>query len=295
METSTIIMDGAGGAVTYWSAETAPVAPLIQAWEDAGLDPDWAPPQPSRRKSLSRALLGLTPPAQGRRMLVRPIAGGLALVEEHEGADPTIATNVDHRVVGRAWYSEGTVSPDIDTADFAPGVEAALRDAYLRELRFISPGQLGHWLAHVATDYCRGVPLRQCGGVYFVPPTQAGLWGRIVTAVEAGTKKAAKVYCIPAVENSVAGATAIADALGADVERRVDEIIEALLADEVSARVAKHRVTMTEDLLKRLESYSGIVGAAADAMKKRVLSARAAAVNAVLAAEAAEGDASEAA
>ncbi len=268
------------GAISYWRL-SGPVtlSALRMAWDAAGLNLDMLPNPPGVDVALGRAVheeegrIGRT----GVKWLVRPLAhrGAWSLVEE---------TCVDEKLT----YSELLTvksGPVFERKNAAPTdyetIVARIRANYDRRQGEIEPNDVSSWLVKIASKL-QSVPLRDTGGIYFVPRKDVDIWRRVVTALQ--SVSAHRVFSIPALKNSEA-IDAITDAITQEAETAA-KVLEAELGqtgeDALGVRAMKSRQEACETLLAKISAYDELLGVQLKC-RERVEMLQAALVSAVIA------------
>lgn len=243
------------GGVIYWQL-TGEVsrADLVAAFVANGLDEDDAPALATPEVALGRAVKEL----QGRSVLIRKLkVGGWAVVCESE-----VNGELQHQQIVRVFL-QGEKDNETIQHVAAPGCEqqAAIEVArivaeYDKVRAALSVVDLSSWLVKTANKL-DGVPLRDRGGIYFIPRANIETL-RKVKASLAAAKSGCIVHEIPAMHSSEA-ITAIYDAVGRDASVFISDI-EAELNAGIGSRAAKNRVTEVEAFLKKVRNYEGLLG-----------------------------------
>jgi hypothetical protein len=245
----------AAGAITYWRLSGHVDAVVLQAaWEDAGLDPKWLTAGPGVETCLRRAMQELA----GPHRLVRPLKGsGYALVDEVADEETlSYGTTLKAKLKGE---SVEVTPPSHDLAQ-------AVLDGYAVQRMALTTEDISSWLTRLIKRV-GAVPLRDTGGVYFVPRTHLDTWrtiGRVLRTAGANV-----VYEIPALRSDEA-VEAILDALQTEAEREAKALESELEKGELTSRALKGRASKTEQMLAKIQSYEGLLGQSLDVLKKRV-------------------------
>jgi hypothetical protein len=214
------------GAIVYWRlCPATDLDRLAHTWADRNLDPDLLPEPPTASEALHRAMKAQTTP----RLLLRPLgkrrSQGLALVEE----TPDGGRDLDYAIQLRAWLevvAEDGTTRSVVRFDRSGTLEWNVRAAYGTLSRELSSNDIGAWLVKLA-DRQLAVPLRDTGGLYFVPSGRFELFRAMGDAVNAASD--ARVYSIPALPAADA-VEAILDGLTTEASKEA-----AGIAGEVNA------------------------------------------------------------
>ncbi len=267
------------GCITYWRL-SGPItlSALRLSWEAAGLNLDMLPNPPGVDVALGRAVYeeeGRIAP--GVKWLVRPLAhrGAWALVMEtceNETLDYAELLTVKS---GPVFERKNTSPTDYET------IVARIRANYDRRQGEIEPNDVSSWLVKIASKL-QSVPLRDTGGIYFVPRKDIDIWRRVVEAVQAVS--AHKVFSIPALKNSEA-IDAITDAITQEAETAA-RVLEGELGQTgesaLGVRAMKSRQEACETLLAKISAYDELLGVQLKC-RERVEMLQAALVSAVIA------------
>lgn len=243
------------GGVVYWQL-TGEVnqQELVAALIEAGLTEDDAPALATPEVALGRAVKEL----QGRSVLIRKakVAGGWAVVRESE-----VNGELGFQQIVRV-YLEGDKNNEVVKFQATHGYEA---DAALEVERIIaeynkartalSVIDLSSWLTKTVSKL-DGVPLRDRGGIYFIPRANIETLRKVKAALAA--KSGCVVSEIPAMHSAEA-ISAIYDAVSNDSASFIADI-EAELNAGIKPRAAKNRVEEVQVFLKKVRNYEGLLG-----------------------------------
>jgi len=260
------------GAVSYWRL-SGPVnlAALTNAWKLAGLNVDMLPRPPGDDVALGRAVHEEEGRIRGRaaragqpdddsdvRRLVRSLArrGAWALVEETRANDTLHYSTLLSVVSGKAGAPVFT-RVDASSVDYE-AVVARIRANYDKRRGEIEPTDVSSWLVKIANKL-QSVPLRDTGGIYFVPRNDIDVWRKVVEAIT--TVSAHRVFSIPALRNSEA-IDAITDAISQEAES-ISVALEAELGktgdDALGAKALQTRQESCELLLQKISAYDKLL------------------------------------
>lgn len=252
------------GGIVWWRLSGDVILDELRAeWSARGLPETALPTPPGPAAALTRAMAE----HRGRHVLARPLGNrgeGHALVYERltaETMDLEFSTGLKVRLdpVGRPRF-EPTDHPLV----------TEIKAAYNRHLELLSPADVGTWLVKLVRRV-DGIPLRDTGGVYFVPYTRVPEWTAMVTAIHAAS--AHRINDLPALRAEDA-VSSILDALTAEAEGVAAELEEDL-ASELTAKKAGNRVTRCEQTEAKVARYEALLGIKADALRTRLEGLRA--------------------
>jgi hypothetical protein len=244
------------GAVTFWRlAGVVDYALLAQEWQDAGLPSKLLPDLPTPTVALHRAV----EEAREARRLVRPLKNraGWAIVRERTSGEDDLTYAIETRV-----RLDAVGSLIVEPSDTPEAGELRARyDAYLQTLTL---GDISGWLSRT-TARLKAVPLRDTGGVYFMPRPSVDEWASIGAAL--GSASACVVHRIPALQTAEAVA-AILDAVALETEgeaARMDEEITKL-----GGKGLQNRLERCEEVEAKVAFYEALLGTHASALHDRL-------------------------
>jgi hypothetical protein len=242
------------GGVVYWQLSSgADRSKLVEALIAQGLEESDAPALATPEVALGRAVKEL----QGRSVLIRKLKqhGSWAVVRESE-----LNGELDYQQVVRVWLEKDS---ETIKSQASVGYEAQAQieverivAEYNKARTSLSVIDMSAWLVKLANKL-DGVPLRDRGGMYFVPAANIEVV-RKVTAALAAAGTGCLVYEIPAMHSSQA-VTAIYDAVGADTAKHISDA-EAELEAGIGKVAARNRAEEIGLLLKRIHRYEGLLG-----------------------------------
>ena len=242
------------GGVIYWQL-TGDVNrdDLAKAWAEQGLDEADLPELATPEVALGRAAKEL----QSRQVLIRKHPkNGWAIVRESAAGE-----NLDYKVIVRV-FMKGAKGAEEIAYEAMTGHEGEAQLEFDRVVAEYNKARaslnvidMSAWLVRMANKL-NGVPLRDRGGIYFVP--RAGI--ETVRKVKAAlaVKSGCLIHEIPAMHSAEA-ISAIFDAVSMDAAKFISDV-EGELAGDMGARAAKNRITEVEGLLKKVRSYEGLLG-----------------------------------
>lgn len=256
--------DNTTGAIAYWQlCGDVQLSALREAWLAEQLDEALLPKPNSDDAALTRAAKSL----QEQRVLVRKDPrGGWAVVREQANT----AAGLSYEIPGRVTFKDGVVTfaDGVDSASY----EARVRAEYERARSTLSTVDVSQWLVGLMTKL-GGVPLRDRGGIYFVPRKAIETYQKARRAVEAKSSHA--LHEIPAMR-STETVRAIVDAVTHEA-RTSCEMIEGELnaATGLGSRAAKNRIDEVDAMLSKLLDYEALVGQKIEGTDKRLRELRA--------------------
>jgi hypothetical protein len=239
------------GAIAFWRLSGEVLADkLAGAWAIAGLDGRMLPGLPSPEAALARAVGA----QKAKRRLVRPLKrGGWAIVDESvDGAD-----NLDWNEALRVSLDPvGRVVTKIQNSNGYHATAQEIRAAYDHALTVLSQSTISGWLVELA-KHLDGVPLRDTGGVYFLPPGKScQSWQAATTALRACSDH--RLLSIPAMRSDDA-VEAVLVAVQAEAEASAAELEEELTGGlgEGALRTRAQRCKAIREKVRRYEALLG--------------------------------------
>ncbi len=252
------------GAFTLWRL-TGPVdyQKLSIAWIDAGLDPNMLPSPASEEVALRRASKDQ---ARGSKAQISKLSdGGWAIirardVEASDGADVLFATEL------RVWLN------DDDSLRFSPDNDArtgVIEEDYYRHQQELSTIDISGWLTQQMRRLC-AVPLRESGGVYYMPPVAMEEWRAMIDVVRRCSSH--NMYAVPALENDADTVALIVDGVTAEAEALIKVIGEQTSSEDTCGgeRALKTRKEKLASLESKLGIYEKLLDASLDHVRDRL-------------------------
>lgn len=248
------------GALVWWRLQGARAyAAISDAWVAAGLPADDCPPPTSPSLALRLAVI-----AVAKKRIRRPLDGGWIIGEDEEEekeAEPTEAEPTKSpqkewhgNELCRVWLdalpAPGTTPECRWTGDDAIGMR--VRAQYEAALVDCVTAVVSVWLPAYLRSRCGAIPVRDKGGVYYVPPTGLELLRNMRTVL--GSVAKLDLVGVVRAEEAI---EAILGALAADT----DAAIDAALASADTKRKAERRVAIVQAMRDRLEQYETLLGA----------------------------------
>lgn len=263
------------GACTFWTASAARRGALADGLAELGLP---AVTEETPGATLRRALVDRY--AQ-HDMLVRPCGDdGSAVVREV-------------RVAGRPNEYEVVfqiAADDDGSLRLVRGVDAVdeVRGEYERRRRE-TPVVLVSRCMVACLRHCRGVALKDTGGIYWVPPGGIEVWTKAARLFEAAAVRKGSL-CVYEMRTPLDADTtrAVTAAVVAETVAEVGAINEALAGGQLGPRAAEARRVQLRALAAKLAEYERVLGADLAETRRRIEDADAAAATAALVASAKE-------
>lgn len=265
----------AAGAIVLWrlSGETNFDA-LRATFVAQGMDEKLLPALPSPEVALRRAMEAQV----DKRVLRRALPGkgnGYALVTEQADESDTSAplqykVTLQVRLVKSDGHPDG-VYLDMAHSGASTQVSDEIHAAFRANMRRLEAYDTAEWLCRMV-KHVQAVPLRDTGGVYFVPRQTLPVWRKVVASLRAAS--ATFIAEIPALQSSEA-----VDAILDSLRREADQFsgsLEAELAeaaqrpDGMGSRAIKTRLGRCEDAAEKLGVYERLLGVKLDEVRVRV-------------------------
>ncbi len=247
----------AAGAIVLWrlSGDTS-YDRLKAAFAAVGLDERLLPELPSAEVALRRAVKE----HESKHVLVRSLPGratGWALVaeqvkapSEQEELDP-LAYAVSFQV--RLHKNPNELAFSHPNNPIAHKISADFR----MNLERLESGDTAGWLCQMVR-HVKAIPLRDTGGVYFVPRETLGVWRQIANAVRDAS--ASYVAEIPALRSAEALST-ILDSLLRESAHEIELLERDLTAErEMGKRAVGTRISRCASLEEKLGTYERLLG-----------------------------------
>lgn len=236
---------GSTGSVIYWrlSGEVE-IAELTRKWAELGLDADLLPGRPSPAVALRRAMGA----QKEKHLLVRGVKGAHFLVRERVGADdPEYAPEL------RVTLNAGGL-PAFDKPEHTAC--PVIRAAFAAHLDQLDDTDVSGWLVKMAR-HLDAVPLRDSGGVYFVPAHRVDEMMKVREALARASY--CRIHALPAARSEEVVA-AVIDAVTTAVEAETKAIEEELSTPmkERALETRKERLAAEHARVSRYEALLGV-------------------------------------
>lgn len=240
-----------GGGIIVWTAKDSDFDLVMHAVERLGDQfKDCRPSKPTNVTALKKALeTVISPDAKGHNILVRPLKGmdGRGFVVAQE--DPKIRGEFRFRQRHAAvWYNDDNY--DIDPP-LSPALQLDLSREYIRNQKELSSTSVGVCLADVAR-VMGAVPLREAGGVYWLPDDKLAAWTDFSSDIERAGPNRVYVLKVKATPEMV---RCVGDFLCMMAETQVNEMMTALDKEEVPVSVVTSRRKKLDSLTKQVKDF----------------------------------------
>jgi len=249
------------GAIVWWRLNGGlNHVDLAETWKALGLKEELLPTIPSLESCLRRVVQG----HQRKHYRARPTKVGWVFIEEMEaetGDDLMHRTDLKVRIEG-----------DVVVCDPpAHSLSVALQAETNFQRSELAAQDAGSWLVSLVRRL-EAVPLRDGGGVYFIPRGNLEIWHAMVGAVR---KVSAHTISEVRALKSDEAVAAITDAINRDAEqvfKTISDEIQAHMSGEapLGERAVETRQQKLRDLSTKLETYERLLGTRLGAMRDRM-------------------------
>ena len=240
-----------GGGIIVWTAKDSDFDLVLASVERLGeAFKECKPCRPTNATALKKALEKvIEPDVKGHNILVRPLKGmdGRGFVVAQE--DPKIKGEMRFRQRYAAiWYNDDhyEVEPSLPTHQ-----QLALSHEYQRNKKEICSTTVGVCLADVARQM-GAVPLREAGGVYWLPDDKLPEWEAFAHDIERAGPNKVYVLKVKATPEMI---RCVGDFLCTMAETQVAEMMAALDKDDVPASVVTSRKKKLDSLTKQVQDF----------------------------------------
>ncbi len=260
-------VDHVAGGIVWWKLRGDLDEPLFaRTWEAEGLDPKFLPTPPSPATALRRSMNEF----RRQRTLIRPLGKGkgLALVKERTTDEArqqaTGEGELDYHLQWKASV-DAVGRLTVKGLDGHEPPTEELNGLFQKHLATLSDADISHWLIREAKRL-DAVPLRDGGGIYFVPRYSLHSWHAISLVLSQCSSHV--IYKVPTMRTQDAVA-AIIDAISTEAELEAKALEEALAEDHGHQALA-HRVKLCEQVEAKVEKYEGVIGQKLDTLRERL-------------------------
>lgn len=251
------------GAIVYWRLSGGLDLPrLTQSWEARSLDASLLPDEPSPTVALRRAVATLKKPDTR----IEATKAGLVVLDRAERGSEgdleftkRLVASVDP--VGRIKVSFALLDSD----------RARVEEAFSEALESIAGSDVSPWLSSLMRAL-HAVPLRDTGGVYFVPQFSMGRFALVLEALREASNHV--IAAIPALDSKEA-VSAVLDALQSEAEAELSTIRRELEGDALGARALNTRIDTTSRVETKLSSYENLLGGRLEGLREQIMHMRA--------------------
>jgi hypothetical protein len=242
-----------GGSVSYWSiGGRTDRQKLIDGLKAAGFENH----NPDPRTPYSALQLALAEVFGNATTLVRPLAkkAGFAVVNETRGNEKT--GNEYETLVTATLPPVGQIGlPNLDP----PIKVVEVLTAYATSMAQVPSGSVATCLTKIVAAL-GGVPLREAGGVYWVPQASMAQFRQVVAAVEAADPDGKNRVSVMTAVFDESTVRAVADGLRAEVEAEAKRLSEEILSGELGDKAIESRTAEAVSLKKKVERYEADLG-----------------------------------
>jgi len=252
------------GAVTLWSlsAYTA-YGPIAQAWSDLGLE-RLVP----RRSTLTDAVSwALRSSFSEQRFLVRALPGGWSVQEEQ-----VIDGGLEYREVCRVKLDART-TVETDYFTLGSGADESTIERVVKTVTLATRALGSVPRKHVTAALvslvrsCGGIPLRDRGGVYYMPEWGMEKWEKAAAAVEKAAMTGSNSIYLLRVKKDADGARAIIAALTSEVYSEISTMRQEIEAKGLSGSALTRRQSKARRVLSKVENYEELLGSEMDLLR----------------------------
>lgn len=265
------------GSVTWWALSgSVNYDHLRNAWLAAGYLEEDLPNLPSDQVALRRALRQF----EGHHRLIRSLPDGSYAVIDEKFTEVNGRSDVEFCTRFRAWVDSGCAVVDV-----AGEVEDAVDILFERAKLTFEANDLSGWFCDRVAK-AQAVPLRDRGGIYFVPEHTAKSWSKFADLVK--SVSASRIYEIPAMKSARA-VEAVLDATVREAQSEADALTHALTEGNLGVRALKNRQLRCDDMAAKVSSYERLLGVKLDDIKTVFEELQGRAAMAILTIEAEQG------
>ena len=231
------------------------------------------PELPSPSTALRRAAFS----QQSKDLLVRPLKkGGFAFVRETTNADGILQHETESTVEIKYGYG-GLAFNTISNGGESYEYKGVVKDEFYEKvdedfnanLTSFDPMDISKWLVDVLEDLT-GVPLRNRGGVYFIPADKTEIWLKLVKDLQSVSNHT--FYSVPAMKTQEA-VEAILDSLQRNAEQEISKVESEL--EHLGTRALTTRKNIIVNLEKNLSHYEALLGSSLPGLQTKLQSAKA--------------------
>lgn len=267
-----VVDQQATGAIVWWRLSGDVDVDVFQkAWLDAGLMKELLPEPPTPNTALGRAIREMAE----RRRLVRSLKGhkGWGVVDETATED-----TLDYQMQVKASIEKnGALKVEPEGHKLADEIKVKF-SSYSHTYTITDTSAL----LCSTVKMLKAVPLRDTGGVYFIPRDQIPELRKVVTAIKSVSDH--RVFEVPALKSDEA-IEAILAALIAEADSETSAMETEFDTAELGGRALRTRAGKAEALLAKVKEYETLLGKNLTAVTERVVGLKDALVTAALAAE----------
>lgn len=248
---------GVAGAIAWWRLSgNVDVEKLRETWAEAGLSEKMMPSEATPLRAMRRALTEMS----SKHRLVRNFGAVWALVDERVKDDEPEYTQMLRAKIKEDQALEVLLARE-------QGLGDRLREGYERHLGMLTQDDISVWLGSEVMPRLKAVPLRDTGGVYFLPRAELYEWREIAGAL--GKVSAHSLYEVPALKTDEA-VTAVMDSLRREAETEITAIQRELDGGDLGGRALQTRGKRCEAMAAKLGAYEELLGKEVEGLRDRI-------------------------
>tara|TARA_R100001594_G_scaffold29905_1_gene55735 strand:- start:1839 stop:2654 length:816 start_codon:yes stop_codon:yes gene_type:complete len=257
------------GSIVYWSlSDGTNIHLLRQGLQDIGR----AHLIPETRVDLQALQRSIREAFPGKRTLVRPLSGkpGYAVVHEHSGGtEMEYEEEVRFAVVANEIFCSESNHPKL----------AFIEDEYQNQKDLVTANKLGGVLVKACQEL-QGIPLRNRGGLYWIPEANRLKWEEIVRVVERCNIRNTTSLVKTTTDKKTLDA--VCDSLVHQVSKKLENLETSLEEGELGKRGLKTREREAQELDDLVQTYEKILGKTLTSLRDRASDVESAASMALL-------------
>lgn len=275
---------GASGVITYWSLSgSANHATMLSAWVMAGMNEDDFIKPVSALVALRRAVEEVGPAGCLVKPLEQTEEGYTCLIPTQSKGKKQTWQTIFSAFITQAGKLDVWVEDDEVLQQDPRKLAGHIEDQMMVELGTLRAMDISMWLVKMA-DRVRAVSLRESGGFYFIPKgVNQDMWERTATVL--AHTSAARIMTIPAMHSHQA-TLAVVQALTDEISASTKSMQEALDAARMGKRALDTKIGTCADMIEKIDTYEGLLGAKMTEMREAVDTLRAKYVEAWVVADA---------
>lgn len=239
-------IDTIAGAITLWELHGRPSAEVIRfGFESLGLG-TYAPHPATVQEALKIVLTELY---QGSRVLIRPLESSKGWGVVHERADDIKLSHVND-------VSVVVNGADVVIYGASYEMEARIRMGISLEVTTVPQQKLVYMLKRIINEKLSGVPIRESGGVYYIPEHKLELWRSVAEVIEASGGGSMVHILRTAIDDKAV--RCVVDHVKAEVQAFKEKAMEDTSGMGERARIA--RFNATQDMIDKIKYYEDTFG-----------------------------------
>lgn len=255
------MIGGRVGLMTWWRvAATTNFDTLKAEWLKHDLNESELPNLPGDNVALLRALRTCF---AEKHCLIRVLHDGVYAVVEEDADDANRTIDPEYEVRFKVWIDMEELEIKFDK-EVDEDIADAIFDEFEKARRELRTADMSAWFVRRLAGAVR---LRETGGIYFVPETQAAAWTQFADIISkvSGTR----IYEVPAMRTERA-VEAVMDAVIAETQSEVAALTALLDEKEFTARGLQGKATRCAALAAKLKSYEDLLGVKLSAMQSTI-------------------------